>query len=116
MPDHPLHEISTLQQPSADRPLAGKVLSWIYQFFVVGWIANYAGEELYYRAALQPKMRGVFGRWNWVASGVGFGLKHPYSWWRVPYLVPVGWALDFLYGPMGSLPLAIFFHWLGNTL
>ena len=49
-------------------------------------------------------------------SGILFGLKHLYVWWRVPYLVPVGIALGFIYGPMGSLPLTIFFHWLGNTL
>ena len=116
MPDHPLHEVSTLQEPSTGGNAAGKVLSWIVQFVVVGLIMNYLGEGLYYRAALQPKLRGVFGKGAWVAAGVGFGLKHLYFWWRVPYLVPVGWALGFLYGPMGSLPLALFFHWLGNTL
>jgi hypothetical protein len=61
-------------------------------------------------------MNWSFCNWAWVAAGVGFGLKHLYFWWRVPYLVPVGMALGFLYGPMGSLPLALFFHWLGNTL
>jgi len=116
MPDHPLHEVSTLQGPSADRNPVGRVLSWIYQFVVVGLIMNYLGEGLYYRAALQPKLRGVFGKGSWIAAGVGFGLKHLYFWWRVPYLVPVGLALAFLYGPMGSLPLALFFHWLGNIL
>jgi membrane protease YdiL (CAAX protease family) len=116
MPDHPLHEVSTLQGPSEDRNPAGQVLFWIFQFVVIGLILNYLGEGLYYRAALQPKLRGVFGRWAWVAAGVGFGLKHLYFWWRVPYLVPVGLALAFLYGPMGSLPLALFFHWLGNAL
>ena len=116
MPDHPLHEVSTLQEPSPDRALMGKALPWIYQFVVVGLIMNYLGEGMYYRAALQPKLRGVFGKWAWVAGGVGFGLKHLYFWWRVPYLVPVGLALGFLYGPMGSLPVALFFHWLGNTM
>ena len=116
MPDHPLGEGSMLQGLSSDSPQALKALSWLYQFVVVGLIANYLGEELYYRAALQPKLRGVFGKWAWVADGVGFGLKHLYFWWRVPYLVPVGVALGFLFGPMGSLPLSIFFHWLGNTL
>jgi membrane protease YdiL (CAAX protease family) len=116
MPDHPLHEVSTLQEPSPGTNSVANVLSWIVRVVVVGWIANYLGEGLYYRAALQPKLRDVFGKWSWVAGGVGFGLKHLYFWWRVPYLVPVGLALGFVYGPMGSLPLALFFHWLGNTL
>jgi hypothetical protein len=116
MPDHPLQDVSSLQEPSPGTNPVVNVLSWIVQVVVVGWIANYLGEGLYYRAALQPKLRGVFGKWSWVAGGVGFGLKHLYFCWRVPYLVPVGLALGFLYGPMGSLPLALFFHWLGNTL
>ena len=33
-----------------------------------------------------------------------------------PDMNPVGIAMGFIYGPMGSLPLAIFFHWLGNVL
>jgi membrane protease YdiL (CAAX protease family) len=67
-------------------------------------------------AQVPRQMNWSFCNWAWVAAGVGFGLKHLYFWWRVPYLVPVGMALGFLYGPMGSLPLALFFHWLGNTL
>ena len=116
MPDHPLQEVSSLQEPSPGTSLVVNVLSWVVQVVVVGLIANYLGEGLYYRAALQPKLRGVFGKWAWVAGGVGFGLKHLYFWWRVPYLVPVGLALGFVYGPMGSLPLALFLHWLGNAL
>jgi hypothetical protein len=116
MPDHPLHEVSILQEPSPGTNPVVNVLSWIVRVVVVGWIANYIGEGLYYRAALQPKLQGAFGKWSWVAGGVGFGLKHLYFWWRVPYLVPVGLALSFVYGPMGSLPLALFFHWLGNVL
>jgi membrane protease YdiL (CAAX protease family) len=113
MPDHPL---KGFQEQSPDMTVVGNVLFFLFEFVVMGLMMNILGEELYYRAALQPKMRGVFGRWDWVANGVGFGLKHAYVWWRVVYLVPVGLSLAFIFGPVGSLPLAIFFHWLGNTL
>jgi len=103
MPDHPLHEVSTLQGPSTGRNLIGKVLSWIYQFVVVGLIMNYLGEGLYYRAALQPKLRGVFGRWSWVAGGVGFGLKHLYFWWRVSLPRACGHRLWVHLWPHGQL-------------
>ncbi|MFC1961190.1 lysostaphin resistance A-like protein [Chloroflexota bacterium] len=115
MPDTPVNATSSLPV-NPDPNLVGTVVSWIYQVVIVSWIMNFIGEELYYRAALQPKLRGVFGKWAWVASGVGFGLKHLYFWWRVPYLIPAGLAFGFIYGPMGSLPLSIFFHWLGNTI
>jgi len=116
MPEHPLKEAVVTSDPLTDLSFISRALSWIFNTVIVFWIFNVFGEELYYRAALIPKLRGVFGKWDWVASGVGFGLKHLYFWWRVPYLIPAGIAFGFVYGPMGSFPLALFFHWLGNVL
>jgi hypothetical protein len=38
------------------------------------------------------------------------GTKHKY--WTIPALV----AIAYIFGPVGSLPLSIFFHWLRNTI
>ena len=116
MPGHPLKEAVTASDPLTNLGFIGRAFSWIFNTVIVFWIFNIFGEELYYRAALIPKLHGVFGKWDWVASGVGFGLKHLYFWWRVPYLISAGIAFGFIYGPMGSFPLALFFHWLGNVL
>jgi membrane protease YdiL (CAAX protease family) len=116
MPGYPLKDTIVTTDPPTDLSFISRALSWIFNIVIVSWIFNFFGEELYYRAALIPKLNGVFGKWGWVASGVGFGLKHLYFWWRVPYLIPAGIAFGFIYGPMGSLPLAILFHWLGNAL
>ena len=47
------------------------------------------GGELLFRGLLLPRMRAVFGRWDWVANGVLFTLYHlhvpwvmPKPWWR----------------------------------
>jgi membrane protease YdiL (CAAX protease family) len=114
MPGNPLKEIDSLQEGYPDVNLAGNYFFFIIQNFIVVIILNMFGEELYYRAALQPKMRGVFGKWAWVANGVGFALKHLYWWWRVPTTVAAGLAFAFIFGPLGSLPLSILSHWLGN--
>ena len=114
MPGHPLKEINSLQEGYPDINFEGNYLFFIIQNFVVVIIFNMFGEELYYRAALQPKMRGVFGKWDWVANGMGFALKHLYFWWRVPMLVPAGLGFAFIFGPLGSLPLSILSHWIGN--
>jgi len=114
MPGHPLKEINSLQEGYPDINFEGNYLFFIIQNFVVVIIFNMFGEELYYRAALQPKMRDVFGKWDWVANGVGFALKHLYFWWRVPMLVPAGLGFAFIFGPLGSLPLSILSHWIGN--
>jgi hypothetical protein len=37
---------------------------------------TFLGEEFIFRGALLPKMKGVFGRWDWVANAVIFGLYH----------------------------------------
>jgi len=61
-------------------------------------------------------MRGIFGRWDWVANGVLFTLKHVYQRWLYPGILVGGLSFAFAAGPLGSLPLAMLFHWIGNFL
>jgi uncharacterized protein len=42
------------------------------------------GEELLMRGVLLPRMRGVFGRSDWVANGVLFALYHLHQPWSMP--------------------------------
>jgi membrane protease YdiL (CAAX protease family) len=41
------------------------------------------GEEFLFRGVLLPKMEGVFGRWDWVANGVLFGVYHLHQPWGI---------------------------------
>ena len=61
-------------------------------------------------------MRGAFGRWDWVANGVLFTLKHVCQRWLYPGILVGGLSVAFAAGPLGSLPLAMVFHWAGNFL
>ncbi len=45
---------------------------------------TFLGEEFLFRGVLLPKMKGVFGRWDWVANGVIFGLYHLHQPWGLP--------------------------------
>jgi CAAX protease family protein len=65
---------------------------------------------------LQPKMRGVFGKWDWVSNGLLFALKHVYQRWGYGTGVFSGLAFALLGGPVGSVPLAMLLHWVGNWL
>ena len=57
-----------------------------YGAIVVMFVFNTAlGEELLFRGLLLPRMQGVFGRRDWVANGVLFGLYHLH----VPWVIPV---------------------------
>ena len=42
------------------------------------------GEELLFRGLLLPRMRGVFGRGDWVANGVLFAIYHLHTPWVIP--------------------------------
>jgi uncharacterized protein len=45
---------------------------------------TFLGEEFLFHGILLPKMKGVFGRWDWVANGVAFGLYHLHQPWGIP--------------------------------
>jgi membrane protease YdiL (CAAX protease family) len=52
-------------------------------FVVLGIFNTVLGEELLFRGILLPKMRGVFGKGDWVANGVLFGLYHLHQPWSI---------------------------------
>jgi membrane protease YdiL (CAAX protease family) len=52
------------------------------------------GEELLFRGVLLPRMRGVFGRVDWVANGVIFTLYHVHAPWLMPLTFVDGIFLD----------------------
>ena len=98
-----------------DVNLGGNVL-FALLYIVIGLVFNIVGEETYYRGYLLPRMRGAFGRWDWVANGVLFTLKHVYQRWLFPGILVGGLSFAFAAGPLASLPLAMVYHWVGNVL
>ena len=50
---------------------------WLIGVALTSCLFNYVlGEELLFRGILLPKMRGVFGRWDWIANSVLFAFYH----------------------------------------
>lgn len=67
---------------------------WLLGLVLVSTIFNYfLGEELLFRGVLLPKMQGAFGKYDWVANAVLFGLYHLHEPWSIPENI------------VGSLPL-----------
>jgi membrane protease YdiL (CAAX protease family) len=73
--------------PSWTTPLYGDITQlatpefagawWLVGIALVSSVFNYfLGEEFLFRGVLLPKMKGVFGKWDWVANSVLFGLYH----------------------------------------
>jgi len=60
--------------------------NWVWFAIIVAlFVFNTAlGEELLFRGLLLPRMRGSFGRWDWVANGVLFAGNHLHEPWLIP--------------------------------
>jgi membrane protease YdiL (CAAX protease family) len=57
---------------------------WLLGIALVSFIFNYfLGEEFLFRGILLPKMQGVFGKYDWVANSVLFGLYHLHKTWSI---------------------------------
>ena len=52
------------------------------------------GEELLFRGVLLPRMRGVFGRRDWVANGALFAVYHLHQPWGIPHSLIEGIFLE----------------------
>lgn len=76
------HLIPALEQVPAPRleELASLGMEgkwWILGLGLLSCLFNYAlGEELLFRGVLLPRMRGAFGRWDWLANALLFGAYH----------------------------------------
>ena len=60
--------------------------NWVWFAVIVTlFVFNTAlGEELLFRGLLLPRMRGAFGRWDWVANGFLFAVYHLHEPWLIP--------------------------------
>jgi len=61
---------------------------WLLGITLVSFLFNYfLGEEFLFRGILLPKMQGVFGKYDWVANSVLFGLYHLHKPWMIPSVI-----------------------------
>ncbi|MGZ9166980.1 MAG: CPBP family intramembrane glutamic endopeptidase [Anaerolineales bacterium] len=56
---------------------------------------TFLGEEFIFHGVLLPRMKGFFGKWDWVANGVAFGLYHLHQPWGLPGNILSGLLLAF---------------------
>jgi membrane protease YdiL (CAAX protease family) len=64
-------------------------------FVILNLFSNFLSEEFLFRGVLLPKMKGVFGKWDWVANGFIFGLYHLHLPWGIPGNILFGWLMAF---------------------
>jgi membrane protease YdiL (CAAX protease family) len=57
---------------------------WYAVVVVLAVFNTVLGEELLFRGLLLPRMKGVFGRYDWVANGALFAVYHLHQPWDIP--------------------------------
>jgi uncharacterized protein len=77
------HDLALFLETSGEEFFSG---NWVwFGVIVVQLIFNSVlGEDLLFRGLLLPRMRGVFGRGDFVANGVLFGFYHLHQPWSIP--------------------------------
>jgi uncharacterized protein len=84
---------------------------WILGLTVTSILFNYLlGEELLFRGVLLPRMAGVFGRWDWVANTVLFGLYHVHKIWFWPSMITSSFGMAWAAKRYRSLWMGVIVH------
>jgi hypothetical protein len=110
---HPFKPVNSIGDALPGVTFSGNYL-FLLLFLFTGTM-NVLGEDLYYRAALIPKLHGLFGKQAWLAGGLIFTIKHVYVWWRfVADATALGVIGGFIFGPLCSLPAIMLVHFLTN--
>jgi CAAX protease family protein len=58
---------------------------WLLGIAVASTLFNhFLGEEFLFRGVLLPRMQGAFGKYDWLANAILFGLYHIHKPWGIP--------------------------------
>ena len=89
---------------------------WFAVIVVMAVFNTVLGEELLFRGLLLPRMRGVFGRADWLANGLLFALYHLHMPWVIPTALLDTLALAYPTRRYRSAWLGIIVHSLQSVL
>jgi membrane protease YdiL (CAAX protease family) len=83
----------------------------LFALILVSFLFNTVlGEELLFRGLLLPRMRGAFGKADWIANGVLFGLYHLHQPWSIPNGITTGLLMAYATRRWRSAWLGIIAH------
>ena len=90
--------------------------TWFAVIVVLALFNTVLGEELLFRGLLLPRMRGVFGRADWLANGVLFATYHLHMPWVIPMALLDTLALAYPSRRYRSAWLGIIVHSVQSVL
>jgi membrane protease YdiL (CAAX protease family) len=84
LPTPPTRDLSLFLGSHAGQQFMSGNWLWLAIFVVMFAMNTALGEELLFRGLLLPRMRGAFGRWDWVVNGALFAVYHLHVPWVIP--------------------------------
>ena len=84
MPTPPTRDLGLFLGSNAGQHFMSGNWLWLAIFVVMFAMNTVLGEELLFRGLLLPRMRGAFGRWDWVVNGALFAVYHLHVPWVIP--------------------------------
>lgn len=78
------HDFGSFLQSEAGQVFMSGNWVWFALIAVLDVFNTVLGEELLFRGLLLPRMKGTFGRFDWVANGVLFAFYHLHMPWVIP--------------------------------
>jgi membrane protease YdiL (CAAX protease family) len=91
----PGRDLPTFLQSTAGEHLVSGSWTWLAVITTLVLFNTVLGEELLFRGLLLPRMRGAFGRGDWVANGILFAAYHLHMPWAIPTVLVDTFALSY---------------------
>ena len=89
------HDFAVFVGSGAGREFFTGNWGWFALIAVLAVFNTVLGEELLFRGLLLPRMRGAFGRFDWVANGILFAVYHLHMPWVIPSALVDTFALAY---------------------
>jgi len=89
------HDFAVFLGSDAGREFFSGNWGWFALIAALSVFNTVLGEELLFRGLLLPRMKGAFGRWDWVANGVLFAGYHLHMPWVIPATLLDAFALSY---------------------
>ncbi|HSB90953.1 MAG TPA: CPBP family intramembrane glutamic endopeptidase [Anaerolineales bacterium] len=87
---------------------------WVLIVYLLGWVLNIAGEELWFRGFMLPRQEVTHGKVGWLVNGICFTLFHIMWKWNLIALLPGSLFLSYATQRRRNTWTAILAHGLLN--
>lgn len=95
-----------------DMPLKGAW--WLVVLYVIGWVFNIFGEELWYRGFMLPRQELAHNHLGWLANGLSFWFMHIVWKWNLIAYLPGSLILSYVSQRQKTTTVGIIAHGVLN--